>query len=187
MNTVENIFPNIKKQLFHSSERAFIASLRRQSDLICRGNIPEGYIRKAFNEFKNGYAYYYPDQNDPIGFCLWKLKQSQSVTKSNISPYTYMYIYLICAKPTNFKLARIMLHDAELFCQEKNIEYIQLQPANQKLQEHYELYGYLLTDSMNIIMTKNVKPIRLQRLSTTRRKHISKNSTNYTISEESKI
>lgn len=68
-----------------------------------------------------------------------------------------------------------MFHDLEVFCQEKGIEYIQLQPANKKLMEHYESFGFTVTDTLNTIMTKSVKPIKVQtNKSKTRKVHKTK-------------
>jgi hypothetical protein len=156
MEAANNIVPALQKVMFHAADKQLIATLKSQADSVCRGLIPTEYIRNAFNNFKNGFAYYSQESTEPIGFCIWRIKQTDPITKNRSNPYTYLYIHLICAKKTDYTLSKVMLHDLENVCMEKGIHYIQLQPANKKLQEHYESFGYALTNFLDNVMSKHI-------------------------------
>lgn len=155
----DNIVPNLRRRFFDASERNYISELRSHADNICRMKIPPQYIRAVFNRFKRGICYY-DNNNQIIGFAIWKL--SSLMSKSD--PYTInksMYIYLICAKKNDdYMFGNIIFPDLDAYCNDNNVKVIELERADDGLQVYYEKYGFisspifpgskLMTKSFNI-------------------------------------
>jgi uncharacterized protein (UPF0297 family) len=141
MEEVDNIFPQIKRIFFNSSQRQYVNLIRQQSDEICRMKIRPEYIKTSFNNFKKGIIY--QENNKIVGFVIWKDKTiipKGSSVKNTIKKI--MDILLICSNHTNISLARLIFSDLEEYCKENYIRCIRLYPANEKLRELYSLYGF---------------------------------------------
>ena len=138
-------------------------------DSRCRFKISIDYIKKSFNSFKKGFIYKENDTN--IGFVIWKEKQI--IPKSLTSTITkkVLYVLLICSNMKNTRLTRVIFNDLEEYSKANSIDYIQLVPANEKLQQLYSVYGFTLSDPINMVMTKEVNNMTIFINRTRKNKH----------------
>jgi hypothetical protein len=143
---ISNIYPNnLTKYKLHASERLLISKIRSDAFSICRNKIPSEYIHYAFNNFKNGYIYYY--NNKPHAFCIWDIRKHMNIL--NMNREDKLYIYLICGKKVDYQLVPRILDDVIQYCRKNNISNIILQPANDQLRDYYIKCGFIDNDSNN--------------------------------------
>jgi hypothetical protein len=147
MQEIANVYPVLNRRYFRSSERSFVASLRRQADSTCRGYLPEDYVHRTFNKFKYGYAYSNPQTDELLGFCVWLPKQTPDLDESPI-----MYVALLCAKAPSIGVGRLMLFDLERYCIDNNYDYIHLVPARPELIPYYQSFGYTMQNDNKTMM-----------------------------------
>lgn len=163
---MDNIYPiDIKKVLIKSSERIHIPYLKRKALDTCRNLISEKYISSAFNRFKRGFLFKNNKENI-IGFCLWK--EITKIYKNNISE-KILFIILICADNTDYRLGRKILFDIETYCIENKIGIISLEAANDSLIKYYEEGGFKLINKRNNEMEKIINIIPIIRTNKTRK------------------
>lgn len=148
-----NILPdNLERVLFRRMD-PIVNSLKRQANTICRNHVSEEYIHKAFNNFKWGY--YYKQDNKVVGFCLWK--ENKEIMKISKNDFKYMYVLLVCAQQTDYKLGKIMFFDMERFGLVQNVNTIKLQPLNTDIVPYYETLGYkIVSDNKFFFMEKDI-------------------------------
>lgn len=162
---VTNTYPTtLTKRLFHASERPFIASLRHTAYSTCRTQISDLYIKSAFNKFKYGYVYTRGDE--VVSFCIWKIKEEISIAHG---VRRELYVYLVCSIKEPYSALDMMLNDLEQYCIENRIEVISLEPANERLREHYTSRGFAEDQFRKSLLVKAVAPITYYRSRTTRR------------------
>lgn len=156
-----NIFPDsLERHIFNKMD-PIVKNLRPQTNSICRNHISEGYIRKAFNNFTHGY-YYRDSDNNIVGFCIWK--EHKDLIMNTLSEFRHISVLLICAKPTDYKLGKIILFDMESYVLTRNYNMIRLQPANKDLIPYYESNGYVLKSSFeHIYMDKELKVLKIDK------------------------
>ncbi len=159
MEEVNNIFPTITKIQITSAQRDYVNIIKRQADDICRFKISYDYIKKSFNSFKKGIIYRENDKN--VGFVIWKEKQIIPKSITDNTTKKVLFVLLICSNMKNTRLTRVIFNDLEEYSKLNGIDYLQLIPANQKLEELYSLYGFTLSDPINRVMTKQLTTINI--------------------------
>ena len=167
---IQNIYPDVQMTFFDRKDQGFLQTLKNESYRICRELISEKYISSVFRKFSNGYLINNPEGRR-LGFIIWNIQYEPDSKITDTNETKYMYILLICSKATSEKVGRILLHAAESYCLHNNIDYIQLEPANEALITVYESYGYKkMTLRSRIYMIKDVKPILIKNRFTRKQK-----------------
>lgn len=149
--------PNIKRMFVDSKQTHMTRKLKAHADEICRNEIPQAYINKAFNKYRYGYVYVKGDEI--MGFIIWDLikKDSINTLNSEMYPSKYIYIHLLCAKKTGTNFGYKMLDDVESYCVKQGIPCIQLHAANMNLETYYKQYGFFTTQKYpEILMWKPI-------------------------------
>jgi hypothetical protein len=138
MTEVANIYPpDIKRRLIHAADRQTVAAIRQAADTSCRGQIHSGYIRYAFNTFKEGLVYRQGDQI--TAFCIWKIRTTTSIQMVTNGE---LFILLVCSLPQPFSALDMILFDVERHCRDRGIRAITLEPANDALRDYYRSKGF---------------------------------------------
>lgn len=152
----KNISPDgLERNLFHRTD-SVVASLKSQANTVCRNFIDENYIQKVFNNMSFGY-YYKDTDNNTVGFCVWR--ENKNIVYNSKKDYKYITVSLICAKPNNYKLGKIMLFDIERYCLFRKFNAIQLLPINSSLVKFYESNDYTKKNyNDQFIMEKVIVP-----------------------------
>jgi hypothetical protein len=141
--------------LFHRTD-SVVHSLKSQANTICRNYIDENYIHKVFNNMSFGY-YYKDTNNNTVGFCVWR--ENKNIVYNSKKDYKYITVSLLCAKPNNYKLRKIMLFDIERYCFFRKFNAIQLLPINSALAKFYESNDYKKENYKDqVIMEKVIVP-----------------------------
>lgn len=136
---VSNLYPNnLVKHNLRSEQRELISYLRSQADIICRNELLYEYIKYAFNKFKQGFTYY--QDKRPVAFCIWRIYDYVKI--NTVEVIKRLHILLICGKQLDYKLVPRILDDVIYFCRKSNIQYITLEPANDKLKSYYINCGF---------------------------------------------
>ena len=156
-----NLVPEgLGRNLFHKTD-SVVTSLSSQAHTICRNFIDENYIRKAFNNMSFGY-YYKDTDNNIVGFCVWR--EDKSIIYNSKNDYKYITVSLICAKPNNYKLGKLMLFDIERYCLFRKFNTIQILPINQATVKYYESCDYTMEHYKDqSVMEKVIIPFMVNR------------------------
>lgn len=132
--------------------REFMSSLQSRANTICRNRLNEDYIKKSFNKCTAGYVYT-SDEGAQIGFVIWKEYKNQQMKGGGT--YSYLHILLICAEENDFNFGGRILEDVDKYATSNAFNYIQLEPANEKLRSYYTKNGYI-SDTIGPMMKKQV-------------------------------
>jgi hypothetical protein len=139
LDSMDNIYPIVRKTFITNEDKAFVKTLRDESQNICRESIDPNYIKRSFKKFKQGFLY-----NDEIGkrlgFCIWKV--DEILRKDGGTSKYVLNLLLICSRYQSLKLSRNMFFDLDNYCKENGIEKIKLQPVNSKIEEYYKTFGF---------------------------------------------
>jgi len=156
-----NLIPEgLERNLFHRTD-SVVTSLSSQANTICRNFIDENYIRKAFNNMSFGY-YYKDTANNVVGFCVWR--ENKNIVYNSKKDYKYITLSLICGKPNDYKLGKIMLFDIERYCLFHGFNTIQLLPINPSLVKYYESCDYTIEHYKDqSVMEKIIIPFIINR------------------------
>jgi hypothetical protein len=137
-----------------------VNSLKSQANTVCRNHISEEYIHNAFKDFKWGY--YYKQDNNVVGFCIWK-EFKENVMNTN-TYFKSMFVLLVCAQSTDYKLGKIMFFDMETFALQNNYNTIKMQPLNTDIVPYYETLGYKISlDNKYFFMEKTIRVFRINK------------------------
>ncbi len=148
---VPNIAPvHLLREPIASSQREIVKVLKRIADSVCRDKIPADYINRSFNAFKQGFLYRAPS-GAIEGFCIWKRHKETWITGET---RVVMYIYLICGRRQTTGFGNRLFPDIEEYCLAEQIDTVQLQPSNARLRAYYASHGFVVTDSVRDMMTK---------------------------------
>jgi hypothetical protein len=138
-----------------------VKNLRSQINSICRNDISEDYISKAFNNFTYGY-YYKDSDNNILGFGIWK--EHKELIMNMDGEFKHISVLLICAKPTDYNLEKIILFDMESYVLTRKFNMIRLQPANKILIPYYESNGYVIkSTTKHIYMDKEIRVFKINK------------------------
>lgn len=137
--------PNIKRMFIDSKQSHITRKLKAHADEVCRNELPQTYINKAFNNYRYGYVYVKGDEI--MGFIIWNIITKDTINSLNLDMYPskYIYIQLLCAKKTGTEFGYKMLSDVESYCHNHSIPCMHLQAANIKLEIYYKKYGFITT------------------------------------------
>jgi len=185
ISTVPDIPPTYLRLFFTSKDRKIVTDIKRHADHTCHAKVSHEYITNSLNKFKQGIIYY---KGDVVkGFAVWKerITEPRNVYKDMpfIHPEKYIELLLICAarpesttnRKVNDRIGSRLLYDIEQYSLEKSFAFITLQPASSELIDFYLKSGYMV-DPPNPItrkpltMIKSVKPFKVSKTSTTRRR-----------------
>lgn len=148
---VSNIAPmHLLRETISSSQRELVKVLKRISDSVCRNKIPADYINSSFNAFKQGFLYRAPS-GAIEGFCIWKRHKETWITGES---RVVMHIYLICGRQPKSGFGNRLFSDIEEYCLKEQIDTVQLQPSNDRLRAYYASHGFVVTDRVRDMMTK---------------------------------
>lgn len=165
IQVINNIVPTLHKEFFRSADRSIVVQLRNMAYEICRTEIPDTYIKHAFNKFRKG-CLFRDDTGDIICFALWN--EHELLNKIH-GIYRYMYAILICGKRTSYTTGNIIFPYLVDYCKEKSIHSIQLIPANDKLRKYYSDYGFQNLQTHDGMMELPIAPIKLMPRRNTRK------------------
>jgi hypothetical protein len=146
---------NISRRRIHKKQKSLKQSLEAQANSICKDKLTDRYIHNAFSKYDSGYVYYDADEDEIIGFCLWKLYEKG------------LHILLLCSKYPDYALGKTILGDIDYYCFENKINTISVTPADADLFSYYGQFGFTTMDIDKTQMVKHVQPFTIQR----RRKH----------------
>jgi hypothetical protein len=154
---VNNIAPSdLNIEFLGSYNRARVAAAKRVARHVCRDKLSAVYINNAFNKFKKGLLYTDPETDEIDGFCIWKPHEEEA---SNIMQHKTIHILLLCGRNRSLFCNRLFV-DLDRYCEEHGIDIIQLEPANKRLKEYYELHGFAATDPFRPhILAKQVRSV----------------------------
>lgn len=178
MEEVTNITPeapSFKRVLFSGENRSHVHAIRHESESVCRFEISPQYIRTSLNTFKRGYLYY-SNQDEIIGFALWKEKQEKVYEmRKQSKTVRYMELLLICVGNEWKGFGSTILADCEEYGKENDIKYLVLFPANEELVPFYRKNGYNVVSACPLTL-KMAKQLIKQPLNTrkTRRSRVIK-------------
>jgi hypothetical protein len=156
---------NIIKKTVKPSQTSLVLEMKKHAYSVCRETISENYINNILNPFKSGFKngfVYLDENNEIIGFIVWTIQKQDPIinmTTSEPPPRAskYMYILLLCAKPTNTTLGYTMLWDAESYCIENAIPAMRLVPATKSLFPYYQKYGFITGQNLpNLVLYKPI-------------------------------
>jgi hypothetical protein len=156
----DNIYtfpPNIKRMFFDSKQGHMTRKLKAHADEVCRNEMPQAYINKAFNKYRYGYVYTKGDEI--IGFIIWQVMTRDAINTMNseMYPSKYVFIHLLCAKKTGTDFGFRMLSDVESYCVKNGIACMNLHAANIKLETYYKQFGFFTTQKYpEILMWKPI-------------------------------
>lgn len=165
---VSNVYrTNVSRRRIYKKNKRTKQSLEQQANTICKDTLSERYIHNAFGKFDDGYIYYDREEDEILGFCLWKLYKEEQPT---------LHILLICSSDPSYSLGKTMMNDIEYYCFENKVEHISVMPATATLFDYYERFGFSVDDSDKTKMTKklNLPQIHKRRKNSTRKLHMSK-------------
>ena len=155
---VDNIVPTLQKEVFRSADRSTVVRLRQIAYEVCRAQIPDTYIKQAFNKFRRGVVFR-DNEGNTICFALWVEQDLLDILHKSRK---YMYVLLICGRKEPYKIGNIIFPFLIDYCKENNINFLRLVPANNKLRAEYQSYGFVDVpggvDSMNM----TIVPLKLR-------------------------
>jgi hypothetical protein len=161
---VSNVYrPNIRRNRLIKYDKQTKKRLESQANLICRDKISERYIHNAFKNLDNGFIYKDAEENEILGFCIWKVITFKDKMNEDSDPFKYLYLLLMCSRDSNYNLGDTMLNDVEYFAATNSIPIIVTRPANIELEAYYERKGYSKTcpKMYKDTMCKEIVPIKL--------------------------
>lgn len=161
---VSNVYrPNIRRNRLIKYDKQTKKRLESQAILICRDKISERYIHNAFQNLDNGFIYKDAEENEIVGFCIWKVITFKDKMNEESDPFKYLYLLLMCSRDSNYNLGDTMLNDVEYFAATNSIPIIVTRPANIELEAYYERKGYSKTcpKMYKDTMCKEIVPIKL--------------------------
>jgi hypothetical protein len=165
---VSNVYrSNISRRRIFKKNKRTKQSLEQQANSICKDALSERYIHNAFGKFDDGYIYYDRQEEEILGFCLWKVyKESQPI----------LHILLVCSSDPSYSLGKTMVNDIEYYCFENKIEYMSVSPATTSLFEYYKRFGFSIDDKDKTKMLKklNLPQIHRRKKNKTRKLSLSK-------------
>ena len=173
MENIINIYSKpgtLKRTFFKNSQREFIDEIKRHAYETCREDIGMEYIKNACNKCREGYVY--TENAKIIGFIIWRIihvKPGDEIDNEH-SPSKRLFIYLVCAEKTDYKLGKSMLFDVENYAVNKNVPLIKLIPSAPELEIYYHTFGYKTFSRNPIIMTKPMSELLLPRKIDTRKR-----------------
>ena len=165
---VSNVYrTNVSRRRIYKKNKRTKQSLEQQANTICKDALSERYIHNAFGKFDDGYIYYDREEDEILGFCLWKLYKEKQPT---------LHILLICSSDPSYSLGKTMMNDIEYYCFENKVEHISVMPATASLFDYYKRFGFSVDDTDKTKMTKklNLPQIHKRRKNRTRKLHMSK-------------
>lgn len=155
---VDNIVPTLQKEFFRSADRTTVVRLRQIAYEVCRTQIPDTYIKHAFNKFRRG-VIFRDNEGNTICFALWVEQDLLDILHKS---RRYMYVLLICGRRAPYKIGNVIFPFLIDYCKENNINFLRLLPANDRLRAEYRSYGFVdlpgEVDSMNM----TVVPLKLR-------------------------
>jgi hypothetical protein len=142
---------NISRRRINRKQKSLKQSLESQANSLCKDKLTDRYIHNAFSKYDSGYVYYNTDEDEILGFCLWKLYD------------TRLHILLLCSKYPEYALGKTMINDIEYYCFENKIKSITVAPADIDLFSYYSHLGFKITDTDSTQMIKYLQPFTLHR------------------------
>ena len=140
---ISNVYrPNISRSQLQRYDKQSKKRLEAQAEFICRGKLEDRYIHSAFQTLDGGYIYKDKDDNEIIGFCIWKLITHHDPVHS-VQPTRHLYLSLLCSKEPHYDLGATMLNDSEYYAATHRIPYIYLYPATPDLEPYYTKFGFI--------------------------------------------
>ena len=170
MENINNIYSKpgtLKRTFFRNTQREFIDEIKRHAYETCREDIGMEYIKNACNKCREGYVY--TENAKIIGFIIWRVEHTKPGDVKNVNdfPSKDLYINLLCAEKTDYKLGRTMLFDVETNCINKKIPVIYLEPTSPKLEIYYRSFGYrTLAQLPKKVMTKPMTELLIKKETT---------------------
>lgn len=142
---------NISRRRINRKQKSLKQSLESQASSLCKNRLADRYIHNAFSKYDSGYVYYDVDEDEILGFCLWKRYE------------TYLHILLLCSKYPEYTLGKTMVGDIEYYCFENKIPSIHVTPADQDLFSYYAHLGFKTMDKDSTQMIKVIQPFIIHR------------------------
>lgn len=154
---VNNIAPSdLNIEILRSYNRARISAAKRVARHVCRDKLSAVYINTAFNKFTTGFLYTDPETGEIDGFCIWKPHEEEP---SVIMQHKTIHILLLCGRNRALFCNRLFV-DLDRYCEDHGIDIIQLEPANKRLKDYYELHGFVANDPYRPhILAKQVRSV----------------------------
>lgn len=173
MDNINNIYSKpgtLKRTYFKKTQREFIDEIKRHAYETCREDIGDEYIKKACNKCKEGYVY--TENAKIIGFIIWAIIPTKLGDEKNTiySPSKRLFIYLVCAEKTDYKLGKTMIYDVEQYAINKYVPLIKLEPTTPELEVYYHTFGYRTFSREPVLMTKPMAELLLPRKIDTRKR-----------------
>lgn len=171
---VSNVYrPNISRTYFQRHDKQRKKLLEAQAEFLCRDKIEDKYIHNVFKNLDGGYIYKDQDDNEILGFCIWKLMTHYDPVHT-IEPTKYLYLTLLCSKEPHYELGATMMNDIDYYAATHGISYIYLYPSTPELEPYYIKFGFIKGFCIGEkYMCKKVKILCLQSRNS-RRKTIKK-------------
>jgi hypothetical protein len=158
---------NISRRRINKKQKSLKQSLEAQANSLCKDKLTDRFIHNAFSKYDSGYVYYDADEDEILGFCLWKVYE------------THLHILLLCSKYPEYALGKTMLGDIEYYCFENKIKTITVNPADADLFSYYGQFGFKTMDTDQTQMMKSLQPFTIQRRRKNKTRRVAITKRNY--------